>query len=178
MKTSKGRRIFFGLWPDRELRETMAQQQQLLELQSKVSRYVPAHNLHLTLHFIGNVPEDRVICMQEQATAVSAKPFEITLDNLGFFKKPRVSWFGCSMIPEELRLLHRRLGEKLANCGFQAEQRRYNPHVTIARKQLRGPTESTVPPMTWAVSEFVLIESVAVDGGVRYEVLSRYPLHD
>ena len=177
MDQQKNRRLFFALWPDEVCRTRLTEVQRHLVLEGKRARYVPAANMHITLHYIGNTTADKLHCLQRQAAEVEATAFDLALDTLGYFKKPQVSWLGCQLVPEALLVLHRLLGERLKPCGFQVENRHYNPHVTMIRKQQSRQPDSEVETIDWKVNDFVLVESVSVVGGVRYDILERYPLN-
>jgi len=114
---------------------------------------VPRANLHLTLHFIGNVYFEQMECLQRAARLVRAAPFDLTIDRQGYFHKPRVAWLGCSNLPAALDDLHRQLGEHLQSCDYRPELRPYQPHVTV------------------------LIEVQAIDNGVQYRAVETYPLN-
>ena len=60
-------------------------------------------------------------------------------------------------------------------CGYQAEQRRFLAHVTLARKVKKPLIKAGLEAIHWPVRDFVLVESLPADGGVRYEVLERWP---
>ena len=175
MRDKKDIRIFFALWPDAGLRQRLSRTARMMTVESP-GRRVPDHNLHLTLHFVGNVFFDELDCLQRAARQLVAPRFELAVDYHGYFPKPRVAWLGCSEVPEVLHTLHRQIGEYLQPCGYHPEKRRYSPHVTIARKIKTAPTMQSFEPLRWKVDNFVLIESRAVDDGVRYEVIETYPL--
>ena len=78
--------------------------------------------------------------------------------------------------PEALKTLHQILGDAFTACDYQAERRPYAPHVTLMRKLIKPGQMEKFEPITWRVNEFALVESVAIEGGVRYEVLRTYPL--
>jgi len=175
MREKKDIRVFFALWPGAVLREQLADLARRMPVE-RPARRVPEYNLHLTLHFIGNVDFDELQCLQRQARKVSAAPFELWIDDHGFFRKARVGWLGCNDLPGELVRLHGDLGERLRPCGYRVETRPYNPHVTVARKMNRQPAMTDFEALRWKVDNFTLIESRSVDRGVRYEVIETYPL--
>lgn len=134
-------------------------------------------NLHITLHFIGNVYKEKVDCLHEVAKNISAESFSLNLDCYGHFYKARVFWMGCKQKPEALKKLHKKLSDAFLQCDYQAESRAYAPHVTLMRK-LTKPGEYIVPdPVHWDVNEFCLVESIPIDSGVEYRVIERYPLN-
>ena len=175
MPDSAQTRIFFALWPEPETRAGLARLAARVPLTGRARR-VPEYNLHLTLHFIGNVARDSADCMRRAARAVQGERFELAIDGVGHFGRARVGWLGPSVIPAALRQLHAGLGRELARCGYVAEARDFSPHVTVARK-LNKPFEiGAFEALRWKVDNFALVESRSGDSGVRYEVLQTYPL--
>jgi len=175
MRENKLIRIFFALWPDQAMRKSLNRAANTLPVQ-RPARRVPDYNLHLTLHFIGNVYLEQLDCLQRQARKVKAPGFDLCLDTQGCFGKARIGWLGCSEVPDRLRQLHQELGRRLRQCEFQPEARRYNPHVTVARKIRSVPEPVDFDPIPWRVKNFVLIESKSTDDGVKYRVIETYPL--
>jgi RNA 2',3'-cyclic 3'-phosphodiesterase len=143
---------------------------------ARSARRVPDYNLHLTLHFIGNVDLEAADCMRRSARAVKGKAFDLCIDGAGCFARARVGWLGTSMVPGSLQALHLSLGGELRQCGFTPETRAFHPHVTVARKLARMPAVEAFEPLQWKVDNFALVESCPCDGGVRYEVRESYPL--
>ena len=109
MREKKDIRIFFALWPDEELRKQLQQAAELMTV-TRPGRRVPMYNLHLTLHFIGNVSFDEMACLQRQARQLRADGFEFMIDCHGYFKKPRVAWLGCNEIPATVSVLQQKTG--------------------------------------------------------------------
>lgn len=175
MREKKDIRIFFALWPNDALRDRLHRASKTIPVE-RPARRVPQYNLHLTLHFIGNVYFDQMACLQQQARLVKASAFEFNIDCQGYFKKPRVAWLGCSEMPTALRELHEQLGQRFQLCDYRPEARDYNPHVTVARKIDRIPARESFESISWAVENFALIEVRQIDNGVQYRVVETYPL--
>ena len=175
MRDKKDIRLFFALWPDEALRERLHAAAKEVPIEG-AARRVPRNNLHLTLHFIGNVYFEEMICLQRQAHRVGAENFQFDIDCQGAFSKPRVAWLGCRKAPAALGELQAQLGRQLRLCGYRSESRRYHPHVTVARKI--EPVSDSVPfePISWAVTEFALVEVQQLENGVQYRVVETYPL--
>lgn len=176
MREKRDIRLFFALWPDDSLREEISRRSG--RITPKNGRQVPRYNWHMTLHFIGNTSLDERDCLNRQARKVRAEAFELSVDQTGYFKKPRVLWLGCQHPPDALFTLHQKLGGKISRCEYQPETRAYSPHITIARKVFKEPQLLPVEPIKWIVDKFVLIESVSVAQGVRYDVIESYDLVD
>jgi len=119
----------------------------ITELQSRLKgvsppntvRWTVPQNIHLTLHFLGDVPVDD---LQDTARAVGAAAaccptFSLNLSSVGCFpniRRPRIVWVGISGETDALAKLHQTMGEQLhQRIGFQSESRPYSPHLTIGR---------------------------------------------
>lgn len=176
MRPVKEVRLFFALWPDQDVRNQVFENLKRVNLDLDQCRLVAASNIHLTLHFVGNTSIAEMKCMDVQARLVNADPFKLTLDYSGYFKKPKVLWFGCQAAPQQLFKLQRSLGQRIAQCAYEPESRPYSPHLTVARKVNRAPESTPFDPVHWAVNRFVLVESISISGEVRYEVVNSFPL--
>ena len=120
---------------------------QLTRLQSRLKGIAPPHtvrwtapqNIHLTLHFLGDVATSH---LEDAARAIGAAaaecpPFQLNLSNLGCFpnaRRPRIVWVGVAGEVEILAELYKNLGGQLQQrIGFTPETRPYAPHLTIGR---------------------------------------------
>jgi len=155
-----------ALWPPSDVR------QQLQSLQSRISCGTPviADNLHATLIFFGTTPQHQEQRYAQIIRALDFAPFTLTLDTLGWRKKPRVLWAGCQTMPDALPALVQNLNERLALCGFMPEDRPFALHVTLARKysQPLADEHRAIPAITWRADTIALVESRSTAHGVRY----------
>jgi 2'-5' RNA ligase len=168
-------RLFFALWPSSVARESVIEAS-LPVTRRLDGRTMQPHNLHITLHFIGQVSAEVKACMHEAAQTVNAESFSLNLDRFGHFSRAKILWMGPSTVPAELGRLHDKLGEALSGCGYECDKRPYSPHVTLMRKCKKIGGEQQGFSIPWAVNEFVLVESVQDVSGVNYQVIERYPL--
>lgn len=167
-------RLFFALWPDDLLRQQMQQRLSAIQGIPNQGRLVSPDNLHMTIHFLGNIECERIDCFIQQAKLISLKPFELHLDRAGYFRQPRVFWLGCELVPDRLLQLHYELAIALKKCGYIAEDRKYHPHVTMARKITKPVIEQPIASINWYVDEFVLVRSISQATGVQYQVRNRF----
>lgn len=167
-------RLFFALVPDSDARAAMEDTQ--ARLPGHIGRGVRPENLHLTLAFIGAADADLAGCLQTQAEKVESPAFRFGLDRLGQFARSGVLWLGSGERSEPLLRLVRELNNALEPCGFRPEHRPFAPHVTLMRKVRRRIRLPEVDVIEWKVSEFVLMQSIAIEGGVRYQAVARYPM--
>ncbi len=169
-------RLFFALWPREKVRKQMTECIKTLSRVQEPGRLVNPENLHLTLHFLGNIDIHRIECFIQQAQKLSLPPFELTLSRSGYFQKPKVLWLGCDDIPDALLRLHRELGSRIERCGFTVESRAYSPHVTVSRKMPLPAANQPIEPICWPVDSFVLVKSLTHCSGVEYQVRQRFML--
>jgi 2'-5' RNA ligase len=172
-KSPKQLRLFFGILPDKSCQ--LALRKSLTRLPHIHARAVPRGNHHITLVFLGNIPEDLIPCFKKQAADITFRPFSLVLDHLGSFKRARVLWMGTSELPRELLRLHDRLNAALSSCGFEPEERKYRPHLTLYRKFTGKLPQIELKPVRWEVRSFHLMVSESTEEGVRYRSLASFP---
>jgi 2'-5' RNA ligase len=117
------------------LDETEKQLQQRLD--TGVIRWVPAHNIHLTLKFLGDVSLANLEVLKRILESEAGKhtPFEISVGELGAFpsiRRPRVIWIGVQA-PQDLYTLQRGIETEMAGLGYAPEDREFSPHLTLGR---------------------------------------------
>jgi len=177
-------RLFYAVFLPEDVRRA------LVAAQEKVSRYkgwkeVPPHQLHLTLLFLGERPEEDLEDLIALGHRLGRRvpPFLATLKGTGYFPNegtPRV-WFakaegeGFGLLAQGLRDGVR---EVLGEEALQAEgERAFKPHITLARRKAPAPR---VPPVvfgfTWPVEAFALVRSELKPKGPVYTILERFPL--
>ncbi len=159
-------RLFIALWPGAPVRRALAACRDRTRWPAGAAP-TATDRLHLTLHFIGNVPAARVA---EVATAlqVPVQAFELRLEVAECWHgglavlRPRA-------VPPRLHQLHADLAAALRQLALPVEARAFRPHVTLARRgaQPAAPDE----PLRWRVAGYALVQSTA-DG--RYQPLKRY----
>ena len=99
-----------------------------------VKRVQPA-TMHLTLHFLGDVPAALLEALTAALDTVRAAPFTLELTNRGRFPArgpARVLWLGVADSPP-LAELHAATGRGIESVGLQLDGRPFTPHVTLAR---------------------------------------------
>ena len=155
--TPAGRRLFFALWPDDGVRDALGEWQRHC-LPQDVQPTLRA-DLHMTLHFLGQVETTRLAELELLGDYIKQKVFDLQLDELGFFARPQVLWAGPSEAPPALLRMQQALGEGLAQMDFPCEKRAFSPHVTLARKVKAKPQVADLTSISWRVSQWALVES-------------------
>jgi len=168
-------RLFFALWPGDALRRSLAVRMAAL-VPPGTGRAQRPDQLHLTLEFLGAVPELRVPAAKEAAAAVRAAPFDLVFDDLEYWRRPQVLCLVAREIPQALAELVQGLRAGLAARGFDTERRPYRAHLTLARKVGRPPALAPTEPVHWPATEFALVESITERTGSVYRQLETWPL--
>lgn len=161
-------RLFIGLWPDEAVRDAVDQQAGRWAW-TPPARRVPRAKLHLTLHFLGAVPRERLPAL-ERGLAVRCDPFSLRLDH-GEVWRNQVAVLCPRHVPQPLLELHERLRTALGQLELPtAREEPFAPHVTLAR-QAKGSRPVAVAPIRWDVRGYALVESTPDS---RYQVLFGY----
>lgn len=99
------------------------------------ARWTPPEQFHLTLCFIGEVDGSSFLDIREALAKVTFPAFALRLQSVGFFPprgQPRVVWAGIEK-SEPLLGLQRKIATRLFQLGFEPENRKFSPHITLAR---------------------------------------------
>ena len=159
----------------------------LLRLESGVpgARWSTREQLHLTLRFIGEVDERDASSIDETLAGISAPRFSLELKGVGSFggRNPRALWAGVAP-NEALIRLQRKIESAIQRLGFPAEERKYTPHVTLARLRATPPgrvmdflsDHGLYASAPFAVDRFVLFSSRLTANGSIYVAEREYEL--
>ncbi len=136
-------RVFIAVPLDPELRDAAAGLRRHLNSAADVLRWVPPGNLHLTLKFLGEIAEGRLVNVVNavREAARGTRPFTITLAGAGGFpsiRRPQVVWVGVGEGSDSLVGLARDLDAALHRVKFPRERRPFRPHLTVARARQGG----------------------------------------
>ena len=99
------------------------------------ARWVSPAELHLTLRFIGEVDHERLSAIRSALSGISFAAFSLALRGVGHFppgRRPRVLWVGMDP-SQSLMLLQQELELALIEAGVTPDERRFSPHITLAR---------------------------------------------
>jgi RNA 2',3'-cyclic 3'-phosphodiesterase len=101
-------------------------------------------NLHITTKFIGEWPEERLDeAKRALASVKSSGPIAIGIHGIGWFpdaRRPRVLFAGVKS-GDELTDLAQATDDALAAIGVEKEDRKYTPHLTLARVRTSAPLD-------------------------------------
>ncbi len=101
-------------------------------------RWVDTDQLHLTMNFLGDVPDEKItdVCQVLRKVVPAFDAFSFTLSGLGAFpkaKRPRVLWLGVTEGASQLSKLYYQLADDLEHLRLERDRKAFRPHVTLAR---------------------------------------------
>ena len=199
------RRLFFALWPDDAQRAALAHATRKA-VRSSGGRPVPEHSLHVTLAFLGSVPERRVAELHVIArrvalgAAASGRPLLVSFDRLVHWTKARILCAQGGEAPAEAAeeaqqaqeaeqtdaprpvdltgaaAVAESLKSEIIAAGFSPDLKPFRAHVTVARKVVHARPAQPLPPFLWSFDAFALVDSRTEPTGPVYSVIESYLL--
>lgn len=179
-------RAFVAVFPPPEIRSALIDAARRLPVAGEV-RWVRPANVHLTLKFLGEVPEDDLGRVAEALGPVRDRhePFEVEPSGFGAFpstRRGRILWAGIGEGSERLRALAGDVEASLEPLGFEPEARIFTPHLTLGRARTRPVAlTSPEPPPTvpgFSVRQMELVKSEPGEAGTTYSTLATYLLSE
>ena len=148
-------------------------------------RWTRPDGIHLTFTFLGEVPADRVDGIRAALQASGCRgmaPVALAARGVGVFPdrgRPRVIWAGVVGDLESARRVKRAIDGALAPVGVAAEERPFQPHLTLGRVSGGGGGDWRGILERHARDDFgafemracVLFESHPGPGGARYRAI-------
>lgn len=125
--------------PDGVLARLAALQDELKSMGFRF-KWMQTKNIHLTLKFLGDIPENDVEQIGEvvKTTAEGVSPISLKSKAIGVFpgiRNVRVVWAGLSGETHALIELQKKLEENMDGIGYPKETRPFRAHLTIARSK-------------------------------------------
>jgi len=153
-------------------------------------RWTDPMQLHLTLKFLGAVPDGRVPSVSEalEVAVGGVRPIALAAGGLGGFpslRSARVLWAGTAGGVEALTALAASVDDAMARLGFPAETRPFRAHLTLGRarsprggRELAAAIEAAGTPEfgSWTAAEVVLYQSRLHPSGAVHTPVSHHPL--
>lgn len=183
-------RLFIALELPAALRDPLTA---FLSRQDRVGglRWGAAAQLHVTLWFLGEVDESRVlrICEIVASAATEIAPIEVRLSGLGVFptiERPRVLYAALDDPRGGCEQLRERMTAPLEAEGFMRDEREFTPHITLARcndargrrqlGEILADSTNGLMDADATLDECVMFQSVLRPSGAEYVALCRATL--
>jgi len=174
-------RLFIAIDVSMEVDNLLRELQKSLSVDYARIAFTPS--FHLTLNFLGNVPDDRVSEIKRRVSKICFNRFSITLDKFGVFPNEKyinVVWIGVRD-NEEINKLQKAVEDSLIGM-FPRE--RFHAHITLGRiKSLRDKAgfislikSLHVIPLSFSADKFRLYESILRMDGPEYRIIEEFDL--
>jgi RNA 2',3'-cyclic 3'-phosphodiesterase len=195
-------RLFVALDIDDAIRTRLARFLDGVREFAPDARWARPGSLHITLKFIGEMPEEKLGKIQRALETIAVETMEINFRGCGFFpgaRAPRVFWVGIEAAAT-LSSLAATVDERLWSLDIPKEEHAFTPHLTLARggrgsgsprKQMGDKPNRNfqhlqeklaarpVPDFgTMTVREFFLYQSQLSPGGSKYTKMARFGAHE
>ncbi len=183
-------RCFLAIELSTRAREHLNRVQEGLRVETPKASFPRVENLHVTVKFLGDVTDNElaVLCESMQHVKVDGA-LSLTADKLDFFPlrgPARIAVASMSGSEQVVAALHHGIEQRCRKLGFAAENRKYRPHVTLARmksglgsadrRRAVQALDGHWPGPRFEVSQFALFESQLSAEGSRYIRLAAFDL--
>ncbi len=170
-------RLFIAVNFDDEIKEGLTEIQNGLKSCSLSGNFTRRENLHLTLVFLGEVSGEKLGQVKQAMNRVKSPGLTLGFKDLGKFKRDNgdLWWLGSELNPQ-LEQLYKELSLKLSECGFVPEERKFKPHLTLARgvktkgdvdkTHISGKLKQDIP-----INQIDLMKSERINGILTYTAI-------
>ena len=187
-------RAFIAIELNSELKSELADSITRLRVKHPKSvKWVNPEGIHLTIKFLGDVPEEKIFDIKNILSKISSTsyPFRLRLGRAGAFpnlRSPRVAWVGMEGDIPELLALQRQVETAMIPLGFTAEKKPFSAHLTLGRVReyasksemsILGQDLSTLQirqDINLDADNFCLMKSTLTPRGAIYEQLIKFTL--
>lgn len=146
-------------------------------------KWVIPENLHLTLHFFGDLDEDKIAQVEAGIDEIAKKinAFKMQTGSFGCFpneQNPKVIFIEV----KDTDAIHNLIGQlevTLENLGFPVDARPWRPHLTLGRIKDGAQCKTSgleLAPKIFEVKSIELMESQLMPKGSVYSVINSFPL--
>lgn len=182
-------RCFVAIELPDDVRERLADLQGQMAGLGRGVRWTRPESIHLTVKFLGQVPDAQVAEVCEAARRIAAKypVFGLEVAGAGCFPPRglvRVIWAGIVQLPPPLVDCQRECEDVYAGMGFEKENRAYKPHLTVGRVNDSGVSNRVRETLlqfegfsggSFVAEELIVFQSELRRGGAVYTPLARAP---
>ncbi|MCL1955075.1 MAG: RNA 2',3'-cyclic phosphodiesterase [Brevinematales bacterium] len=176
-------RLFISVNCDEKVKNQILSVQEKIKTLSLKGNFSSPENLHLTLVFLGETPDDAIqpiTSVIDKALVPPVAPFELTFTTAGCFKhsNKELWWIGTDhndMNIDILKTIRQRITNDLLSKGIHFDNRPFNPHITLGR-EIKHELPIIIPKqgIIFPVNRISLMKSERISGKLTYtEIFGR-----
>jgi RNA 2',3'-cyclic 3'-phosphodiesterase len=171
-------RLFFALLPDASTLGRLSNVAAHLQIAGR-ARLVPPKNFHITLAFVGEVPDGDVQILREMGDALGLQRCAIELNKLEYWPNSQAIVLTARAAPRDLATRTEQLrAAAAAKIRAGRDKMKWHAHVTLARKVAQAPVFAVMSPITWVSHSVGLVTSDTGGRESSYTVVDSWPLLD
>jgi len=170
-------RLFISVNSDDKVRNQLLSVQEMIKARSVKGNFSRPENLHLTLVFIGETPEDNIRIIAsviDKALKPPVSPFTLTFSTAGCYthSNKELWWIGIDRNDTHLNVLktiRQRIADGLFSQGVYFDNRPFNPHITLGR-EIKHDSPIIIPKqkIIYPVNRISLMKSERIGGILTY----------
>lgn len=168
------KRVFVAITFETPELNYLSHVQQEVKKCSEKGKFHKKENLHLTLEFIGMVPEKLIKPLWEviKEGIGQQEKFELHMNRIGYFEKKnkKILWVGVKEEPILLSL-QKNILNQIATVIDHPVDHEYTPHITLGRQIVCSEMSEILIERTFLVKEVALMESSSKTGELLYTPL-------
>lgn len=178
-------RAFVAVAIDDTLRHNLAILQSELKTSGSRVRWVDPDNIHLTLVFLGDIPESMVASLGNELDSVARDNAPCTMEvrGLGFFGRPlspKVIWAGLRGDVHRVESMQQQVVSGMQAAGCRPDAKPFSPHLTLGRARSArgaGPLIAAIASRNDAlfgqlvIQNILLMQSRLTPNGPEYSTL-------
>ena len=184
-------RLFLAINLPPDVRHAIAEASAPLRAAAPALSWIREPQLHLTVKFLGDQPEELAPRIAEAMNAVAGRNrvVDVEIGGVGAFpnfRRPRVVWIGVSPEPK-LELLHHDVESACESLGMPLDGKHFRRHLTLARVKPRAAKPDALRSLAQAAKAVSFVEEVVITSldlmeselttvGSRYRLLASSPL--
>jgi 2'-5' RNA ligase len=161
-------RCFIAAWPQPVTRAALQRQIDTAARHVGSARAMRPRNLHLTAAFIGSLDVATAARVAGVFSTSDLRPFDWTIDTLGWFPRARVAWAGGPGTASLASTVAQVRG-LLDDLGVSYDRKPFVPHVTLFRDVRQfaysGPLAEPIP---WLTDHVALYAAARDEHGAVY----------
>ncbi len=140
-------RLFIAVELPEAIKKSIAEVQERLRTAGAHAAWTRPEGIHLTLKFLGEVEEAKAASITDALAGACRGRGQLRLEITGAgafpsVKAPRVLWLGLAGEIEKLAVLQAAVEDAMEGLGFEREDRKFSPHLTLARVKFLKPRDN------------------------------------
>ena len=172
-------RLFIACNFSSDIKRSIADSVELLQQHAQEGNFSLTDNYHLTLAFLGEESPNRIGLLKEAMAACPFTPLPVTIGKFGSFRRGEggdIAWRKLNA-PRELWELQSRLLGELKARGFHPDDKKFSPHLTVARQFVFKPGASfaainaSTEPIECLLARMDLMKSERIRGRLTHTAI-------